>query len=164
MASLEEAFSQMHPCLSFTFVHQVYFLLGNKQKTPKRLPFLDLNILPILYSDHTFIIQHTFNVKDSSSYSITPYSSAHPDSVKIAKMTTSRHRLTTLSSTECLKRLITSHVWERERVLKRLITLSSTKQYFEDSWQAYCTHLIGARYPSVLIKSHQGSRLWIVDR
>ena len=151
----------MHPCLSFTFVHQVYFLLGNKQTTPKRLPFLDLNILPILYSDHTFIIQHTFNVKDSSSYSITPYSSAHPDSVKIAKITTARHRLITLSPTECLKRLITSLVWERERVLKRLITLSSTKQYFEDSWQAYCTHLIGARYPSLLIKSHQASRLWI---
>jgi len=56
MASLEEAFSQMHPCLSFTFVHDVYFLLVNKQKTPKPFPFLEINILPILYSDHTLII------------------------------------------------------------------------------------------------------------
>jgi hypothetical protein len=95
MASLEEAFSQMHPCLSFTFVHEVYFLLGNKQETPKPFPFLELNILPILYSDHTFRVQHTVNVKDSSPYSITPYSSAHPDSVKIAKIITSRHRLIT---------------------------------------------------------------------
>jgi len=134
MASLEEAFSQMHTCLSFTFVHEVYVLLGNKQKTSKPFPFLELNILPILYSDHTFIIQHTVNVKDSSPYSITPYSSAHPDSVKIAKITTSRHRL---------------------------ITLSSSEQNFEDSCRAYCTRLLGAGCPGALIKSHEGSRLWI---
>ena len=134
MASLEEAFSQMHPCLSFTFVQEVYFLLGNKQKPPKPLPFLELNLLPILHSDHTFIIQHTVNVKDLSPYSITPFSSAHPDSIKIAKIATSRHRL---------------------------ITLSSTEQYFEDSWQAYCTRLIRAGYPGALVKSHEGGRLWI---
>ena len=38
MASLEEAFSQMHSCLSFTFVHEEYFLLGNKQKRQNPFP------------------------------------------------------------------------------------------------------------------------------
>jgi len=133
MASLQEAFSDMHPCLSFTFVHETYFLLGDKKKTPQPFPFLELNLLPILFSDRTFIIQHTVNVKDSSAYSITPYSSAHPDSVKIAKVTTSRHRL---------------------------ITLSSTEQYFEDSWLAYCFRLFRAGYPVALVKSHEGGRLW----
>jgi len=45
-ASLQEAFSDMHPCLSFTFVHEIYFLLGVKEKTPKSFPFLELNLLP----------------------------------------------------------------------------------------------------------------------
>mmetsp|Transcript_84117 Transcript_84117/g.136359 ORF Transcript_84117/g.136359 Transcript_84117/m.136359 type:complete len:235 (-) Transcript_84117:961-1665(-) len=125
--------SDMHPCLSFTFVHEIYFLLGDKEKTPKPFPFLELNLLPILYSNRTFIIQHTVNVKDSSPYSITPYSSAHPNSVKIAKITTTRHRL---------------------------IILSSTEQYFDDSWLAYRFRLFRAGYPVALIKSHEGGRLW----
>ena len=38
VAHVMAAISQMHPCLIFTFVHEVYFLLGNKQKTPKPFP------------------------------------------------------------------------------------------------------------------------------
>jgi len=39
--------------------------------------------------------------------------------------------------------------------------MSSTEQYFEDSWQAYCTRLIRAGFPGALIISHEGGRLWI---
>jgi len=45
MTSLQQVFSDMHPCLSFTFVHEIYFLLGDKEKTPKSFPFLELNLL-----------------------------------------------------------------------------------------------------------------------
>jgi len=134
MTSLETAFSDMHSCLTFTFAHEVYFMRGNKEKTPAPFQFLELNLLPILYSDHTFIIQHTANVKDSSPYSITPYSSAHPDAVKIAKITTSRHRL---------------------------IILSSMEHYFEVFWQAYRIRLIAAGYPGPLVKAHEGGCLLI---
>jgi len=71
MASLEKAFTDMHTCLSFTFSHELYFMLGNKEKTPEPFPLLELNLLPILDSDHIFVIQHTVNVKDLSPYSIT---------------------------------------------------------------------------------------------
>jgi len=69
MASLEKAFTDMHTCLSFTFSHELYFMLGNKEQTPEPFPLLELNLLPILNSDHIFVIQHTVNVKDSSPYS-----------------------------------------------------------------------------------------------
>ena len=75
-------------------------MLGNKGKPPAPFQFLELNLPSILYSVHTFIIQHTVNIKNSSPYSITPDSSAHPDAVKIAKITTSRHRLIILCSME----------------------------------------------------------------
>ena len=39
MVSLQEVFSDMHPCLSFTFVHQMYFLLTDTEKTPRPFPF-----------------------------------------------------------------------------------------------------------------------------
>ena len=41
----------------------IYFLLGDRKNSPKPFPFLEQNLLPILYSDHMFIIQHTVNVK-----------------------------------------------------------------------------------------------------
>ena len=108
-------------------------MLGNKQKTPKPFPFLKLNLLSILYSDHTFVMQHTVNVKDSSPYPITPYSSAHPEAVKVAKITPARHRL---------------------------MTLSSTEHYFEVFCKACRSRLTTAGYPGALIDVHEGRRLW----
>ena len=118
IAGLETAFAEMHTYLSFTFVRKAYHLLGNKKVIPQPFPFLEINLLP----DHIFTIEHTVNVKDSSLYFMTPYSSSLPDAVKRARITTPRHRLITLSSTRLrVLRGVVTRLSEHIRVLSEQV-------------------------------------------
>jgi len=69
MAPLQEAFSGMHSCLSFTFVHEIYFLLGDKEKMPKPLSQVKTRMIKHIYSlcktftvcsTHLHSVQHIY--------------------------------------------------------------------------------------------------------
>ena len=131
IAGLETAFAEMHTYLSFTFVHKAYHLLRNKKVIPQPCPFLEIDLLP----DHIFTIEHTVNVKDSSLYFMTPYSSLLPDAAKRARITTARHRLITLSSTTL-------------RVLRGVVTrLSEHTQVYQSRLSRSSCHGSGRRTP-----------------
>jgi len=75
MAPLQEAFSGMHSCLSFTFVHEIYFLLGDKEKMPKPLSQVKTRMIKHIYSlcktftvcsTHLHSVQHIYTLFNTS--------------------------------------------------------------------------------------------------
>ena len=99
---IQEAFDGMHPCMKFTYLTISMHITGKKLKTRKPLKFLAINLIPTLYDNHDFIIETQENIKDASEspFSITPFSSAQPKAVMLARISTTRHHNITLSSSE----------------------------------------------------------------
>lgn len=88
---IEEAFNGMHTCMKFTYVTISMHITGNKPEKSKPLKVLAINLIPTFYANHDFIIETKVNIKESSPYSFTPYSSAQPKAVVLARITTTRH-------------------------------------------------------------------------
>ena len=119
--------------MKFTYVTISMHITGYQPKKSKPLKSLAINLIPTLHANNDFIIETRVNIKKSSPYSITPYSSAQPKAVMLARINTTRHRY---------------------------ITLSSSKEHFEFAWAIYRSRLIIAGYPGRLIDMESLKKQW----